>query len=180
MWLASRKYLRSKKKQIFKFNNCFFTENQFRRVFLKKSTTTFGKKKTPHKIYNIKRPRYLSIRKNSFDQLLKYTLYIQTISYTYDSYQNRYWRLNCTDVGVLFLTPGIHSYPLIKNHFFSNFLPKSLYLGFFNDFIKIGLRLSNIGTNRSGYLASSSGTYCQIIRHNGGFYKLKLPSGVTT
>ena len=176
MCSMSRKYLRYSKKKILKSGPTpFFTKNVIK---IKKSAT--GSKLSPHKNVTTKKTKYLLVELTTYRYIRENSVYITTLQYLYSAWVNTYYRLNVTDLGLVFLTPGIFSKAFSQISVYSNFLNTCNNLGMPVLNYKVGQVISNVKSFANGASSSSSGTYSVVSSVSGGSVSLKLPSGAVT
>lgn len=175
MWLKSRKYLRINKKVLI---SNILVKSTFTKKTLSKSKSLEGSKLTPHKNINLKTFKYNTVSNQSYKQILNFSLFMSRFTYVYDDFKDKYFKLNITDLGILFLTPGILQEKIIVNSKFSNFMgigSRNVGLPLFK--YKVGDIISNIKSNTNGFWCSSSGTYGVVKRSRIGVISFLLPSG---
>lgn len=175
MWLKSRKYLRINKKILI---SNILVKSVFKKKTLSKSKSSEGSKLTPHKNTNLKSFKYNIISNVSYKRILNFSLFMSRFTYIYDDFKNKYFKLNITDLGILFLTPGILQENFTVNSGFSNFIgvgSKNVSLPLFK--FSVGDIVSNIKSNTNGFWCSSSGTFGIVKSNKIGLISFLLPSG---
>lgn len=174
MCITSRKYLRHSKKPSLKRAGVTL----FQRKTVKKKRSAAGSKLSPHKNVAAKSTKYQTVRFGTYKHIYNNNLYVTTLQYIYNIWTSTYRRVNVTDLGMVFLTPGIFSGVLAYLTCHTNFLNGCNNVGMPTLTYKVGQLLSNIKSQTNGFLASSAGTYSTIIGVGKGNLVLKLPSGV--
>ena len=176
MCYISRKYLRKSEKRIFKKKGVLF----FQKNKLKRKTSLIGSKLSPHKNVTAKKTKYRVVEHSTYKFIYRNSIFISTLQYVYSVWTNTYYRVNVTDTGLVFLTPGIFNASVVHLGSFSGFTTSRNITGLPTIMYKVGQIVSNIKSSVNGSLASSAGTYSVVTSVKSGVVSLKLPSSKKT
>lgn len=150
---------------------------KFIKFFYKNSFFSYNKL-SPHKIKSKKKKAFLMTNMCQSSKLLASSLFVKNLCIDNNVVNNNLFRLNVTDLGYIFLTPGVPSPKIIVNLNFSNFILSKKILGLPQFKFSVGDVISNIESNvTNGFWCKSRGSKAVIVQSNSRGIEFLLPSG---